>query len=529
MRLLSPSARPWLLLAFCLGLLLPTLETPTLVQRRELRVVLPARAMAEGGSWLVPEFLGQPRLRKPPLMYWLVAASFRLAGATQSTLAARLPSALAGMALILSLYAFGSQWIGRRRAFWSAGVAASSFLFLRHARVGGPEILLGLFIALAVFSAYGIAMGRGGMGAWLGFSVFCGLGFLTKGPPGPGIPLATLVAFTLASRESRRRLLNWRALVALACFAAVAVPWYVAVMSHGHTRVASETALRNELSETFEGTDHPGNIAYYLYMVPGALMPWGLLVPFAVWALWRFGRHHAGARFLLCWIVGSFVALTIVPNKQVHYSLLMVPQTALAVGYFLGFAESRAASWMGRFSRLYPGVLLGILAACGCAIALSPAFMPALSPVPLAIIGATLIAISIAAMTRPPSGAFAPRVLAVWLGTALALYAFANMIYPAHDAESLVPDFAARARDLIPPQASVWVAEDRNAPGMEFYLGRRLTVLPPSQDAWATAKPSDAIILRSDRKHPLRPPLGPAPALDMTRKDLRLLLYIKEP
>ena len=56
---------------------LPGLGRGLVTRQQELRVLLAARTMAEGGSWLIPQFMGEERLRKPPLMYWLVATAFK--------------------------------------------------------------------------------------------------------------------------------------------------------------------------------------------------------------------------------------------------------------------------------------------------------------------------------------------------------------------------------------------------------------------------------------------------------------------
>jgi 4-amino-4-deoxy-L-arabinose transferase-like glycosyltransferase len=53
---------------------LPYLSRPVLARHKELRVALTARHMVESGDWITPESLDHLRLRKPPLMYWAMAA-----------------------------------------------------------------------------------------------------------------------------------------------------------------------------------------------------------------------------------------------------------------------------------------------------------------------------------------------------------------------------------------------------------------------------------------------------------------------
>ena len=104
MPMTSRFSKPLLLAVFSAALVLPGLSRPTMSRQQELRVALTARQMAQGGRWLIPEFRDQPRLQKPPLMYWLVAGSFRIAGNTISVPAARFPSAMAGIFLVVTTY-----------------------------------------------------------------------------------------------------------------------------------------------------------------------------------------------------------------------------------------------------------------------------------------------------------------------------------------------------------------------------------------------------------------------------------------
>src|SRR5256885_8867684 len=55
--------------------------------------ILPAVTMLETGNYLVPQVGSKPYSRKPPLVNWLVAASFKLIG-VRNEWTARLPSVL---------------------------------------------------------------------------------------------------------------------------------------------------------------------------------------------------------------------------------------------------------------------------------------------------------------------------------------------------------------------------------------------------------------------------------------------------
>src|SRR5205085_6556196 len=68
--------------------------------------VLPAVHMLDRGNYVVPYIAARPYLNKPPLINWLVAASFKLSG-VRNEWTARLPSALFILAAALILATLG--------------------------------------------------------------------------------------------------------------------------------------------------------------------------------------------------------------------------------------------------------------------------------------------------------------------------------------------------------------------------------------------------------------------------------------
>lgn len=190
-----------------------------------------ARAMSEGGSWLVPENNGVPRLVKPPLYTWMIAAAMKIFG--PSEFAARLPGALA--VSLTGLAIFGMAWeAGARRV---AMVAAALWLALLGnytlGRIVMPEPVFTAFLTLALgsfqraWNGEGVARRRAVMGMW----IFAGLAAFCKGPHGLLVPVAAASATLLGTPRQDRRLalrelFPWQG---LALALAMNVPWYLAI------------------------------------------------------------------------------------------------------------------------------------------------------------------------------------------------------------------------------------------------------------------------------------------------------------
>jgi len=82
--------------------------------------VMPAVQMLHSGNYVVPHVGTKPYLRKPPLVNWIVAGSFKFFG-IRNEWTARLPSALFLLAVALMLRTIagpdtGCRSINRRRA-----------------------------------------------------------------------------------------------------------------------------------------------------------------------------------------------------------------------------------------------------------------------------------------------------------------------------------------------------------------------------------------------------------------------------
>ena len=81
--------------------------------------VLPAVHMLDSGNYVVPYIAARPYLNKPPLINWLVAASFKLSG-VRNEWTSRLPSGLFILAVALTLATLGRTSLGPTGSFIAA-------------------------------------------------------------------------------------------------------------------------------------------------------------------------------------------------------------------------------------------------------------------------------------------------------------------------------------------------------------------------------------------------------------------------
>jgi 4-amino-4-deoxy-L-arabinose transferase-like glycosyltransferase len=212
-----------LLLAVALGALALTVNMGQrpLVDWDEATYAQVAHEALSNGHILDLTWNGAPYVKKPPLLFWLVTASFRTLG--ESEFAARLPSVIAGVGTLALIYLIAAPVIGRFGAFL-ASVAPLGFYFFiaRGGRECATDAPLIFFSTLAI---YGISR-RPERRWWLVVSgMACGLAIMSKGLAGV-LPLVVAAAgfiFLPGFSAAGTGALLWMAAGA----ALSAGPWYL--------------------------------------------------------------------------------------------------------------------------------------------------------------------------------------------------------------------------------------------------------------------------------------------------------------
>lgn len=508
---------PLLILLITAAFLLPGLGRQVMSREQELRVALTARTMVTRGDWVRPEYLGEPRLRKPPLMYWAVATAYRITGETASAAVARLPSALAGLALVSLLYFLTAAPLGRRRAAVSALVCGTSFIFLKQARLAETDVLLALGTTGAALALYHALTTRNRLWWWLAGAA-AGLGFMAKGPAAIVLPLAAALLYTALAPSVRTAWRTGHAGGALMLALMLILPWYVAILNDA-TALAQ---VRDEVKRAAVTSEHPGSVFYYTYTLLHAMLPWGLALPFALVHGWR-QRHRPPIRFALAWLGSSFLVLSLMDSKQIHYALLMVPPGSLLVGHLLGSTWAGRAGPRRTANRILTAFLGGGL--LGGVTVLALAWCPAFALPKLPILGCGLIAAacSFAGLRTSSRGG---RGLGL-LGALLALaWGASNVVMPLQARERIVPEALQGARSALKSAPRVMFHGPRNAIA-EFYADRELVMIDDPAKSWARAGAGEVLVVVTRGEPPLPPRLPVPPDYAAAEARWRCDIWIK--
>lgn len=311
------------------------------------------REMAAAGEWLVPTVGGREFPEKPILYFWMARVSALLLGGPHE-FALRVPSAIAGVGMVLLTYLLVAPYAGRDRARVAAILVATTFVVFWSARQVQMDLLvststLGAIVAVAGTIDGRIAPGRG----WAVAGLAIGLGILAKGPVGVVVPGLVLGSW-LASEKSLGELLRPQVLGGAAVAVAIAAPWYVALWIDGRTGFLWEVLVRQNFVRFIEPWDHAQPWWYYGKYLWIDMAPWALLLPAAIALPGRSDGERRLDRLCWTWLLVVVLFFSLSASKRSPYIMPVAPAVAALVAGAVSFLAT------GRLGRTRRNVVLAI-------------------------------------------------------------------------------------------------------------------------------------------------------------------------
>jgi 4-amino-4-deoxy-L-arabinose transferase-like glycosyltransferase len=338
-----------------------------------------ARNMITSGDWVTPRLDGVIYLEKPPLIYWMIAVTYKVFGVHDW--AARLPVALSAIALCWITAAFGIWAFGKRTGFYAGLCMATCVGLWLFTRVLIPDVMLTATVALAMWAMLrALDESEPHPQLWAHIlAVSLGVGLLWKSLIGVVFPAAAGLIY-LAITHQLFVLRTWKRLRPFSgalIILLISVPWHVLA------------TLRNPPYFDFTMRSVPGeyhgflwfffineqllrflNLRYprdyntvprlYFWLLHLAwLFPWSVYLPATFKLSYRPVDRAGRTRLLaLCWI-GFILVFFTFSTTQEYYSMPCYPAMAL----LLGSGIAAGGPWIRRGTRF-----LTVLAATGAVI-----------------------------------------------------------------------------------------------------------------------------------------------------------------
>jgi len=350
----------WIIGALAVLAALAGVFTVQPLDRDEARYAQATAQMLESGDFINIRFQDAARHKKPVGVYWLqaITVGFLSDAEARQIWAYRLPSVIGAMLAALGCFWAGTRLMGRESAFVAASLFAVSAMLAAEGGIAKTDAILAGVTTLAMAALVQLRY-DGGKRAALIFWAMLGLGILVKGPVTPMVAGLTVGELIVWERriDWLKPLLFWPGPVLAAL---IVVPWVAAIEMVTGGNFIREAFLGDIAPKMASGDEsHGAWPGYHLLTLSALSMPF---IFFLVPGLWRaVSGLQAGEtdtakaiRFLIAWIIPSWIVFELMPTKLPHYTLPLFAALALIAG--LGWEVLRHAPRWSRYVSLALGL-----------------------------------------------------------------------------------------------------------------------------------------------------------------------------
>ena len=362
--------RALLVFAIWAAIYLPGLGTLE-IKGEEGRRILPAVTMLQTGNYIVPQVGSDPYFTKPPLVNWLVAASFKLFG-RRTEWTARLPSALSVLAVALAFVAFARGALGNNGSLAGALIWLTNFGIIEKGRLIEIEALYASLAGLAIICWLACWQQRRSRWlTWIAPCLFLGLSLLAKGPLSLLFFYAVVVAVLYRAGELRL-LFNVAHLIGVLLMLGIFAAWAVPCLQMARQADVAHTWTR-QFSGRLSGEDF--NLAGWLMNIPRGLayfLPWTVLLVFFRRAEFASEREAKMASGLAWGIAVSFVGVSLLPGALARYTMPLLAPAAWLAAMLLTARRVVLPTWLrpSKPDRIAPELRMPVLVSAAVVIAI---------------------------------------------------------------------------------------------------------------------------------------------------------------
>lgn len=267
-----------ILLAFaCFVFLFYGLGFYPLLDVDETRYAVMARNLLQSFDWNSLMLNMTPFLEKPPLYFWLVAASVKFFG-NFTPFTVRFPIALLASFLVFFTYYVGRTIISKKFGVISSIILLSSVFFLILSHVAIIDMVLTVFMTSSIYCAFltHFCENRLKKYFWWYFYLFMGLGFLAKGILALVIPATIVIIYGMITKTLKDVFKPVNFLPGVIIFVMIITPWHALMYKEYGFKFIKEYFLIHHFGR-FMGSEYIGRERPLLYFVPVFLlgfMPW---------------------------------------------------------------------------------------------------------------------------------------------------------------------------------------------------------------------------------------------------------------
>ncbi len=459
------------------------------------------REMKDSGDLLIPTLNGIPHFQKPPVIYWITAASLAVLGETE--VAARMVSLLAALGVLVLTYWIGRWWFDTSTGIAAVWMLAGAWQFFVLARSLTPDMMMTFWSTAAIAGfAWASRSEATAKARFLPYFACMGVAFATKGPMGILVPLFMGLGWHWGSRRAGKPGPKVPWFAGLALTLALALGWFIAAsLRHPELgRYFFEFELLDRFLSKTHGRSQP--IWYFIPVLLLGWLPWTPLFPLG----FSGSREPDGSRIrtirwaLVGWLVVPFLLLSLSGSKLPTYVLPLFP--GIAIWLAAGLLSQRRSRTLSIVVGLQVLVVVGLGLTVGVlvtrdgllpvSVELDGWFLPLLA---LAVVSVIAAGWSLhRGVTETRLAGLALAALLVWATLSSQLV----HLGPVMRMQASMRPIAERLRQEPGWETAQIIVAHTRAHGLKFYLGRLTdatldksdVVLEPTPEIAARLHPS---------------------------------------
>jgi len=310
-----------------------------------------AKNMFNSSDYLTLRWIGNNEwFEKPPLIFWLMSLSFNFFDISEFAL--RFPSALAGLVTLFVTYKLTKLLSSTRSGIFAVVALATNITFLYYSRMAMIDVLLTMFILLAVY--FFIVAEKYSLKRYFVFSgISIGLAVMTKSVIGffPIIFIGSYFLFEILKKKDFRTIVRYltKFLYVIIPAFLVLLPWHITMIWMYGDKFLNPYLGYHVLSRfttTIEEKGGPWD--FYLTVIKISMrLYFVVLIPAVIYFIYKFYKEKFSSFFFL---IASSSILTVLffslsSSKLMWYVIPAFPFLSVIVGVFLGEIISKLESY----------------------------------------------------------------------------------------------------------------------------------------------------------------------------------------
>lgn len=365
MRYLKPCFPYFLLSLLCFALYLPGIFTIPMDDRDSAHFAQATRQMLETDNYFQIRYQDITRYQKPPGINWLQALSVKAFSTTESDAVwpYRLPSVIGGWLAVLFTFAFVKRFLGFSVAFIASIALASTVLLNVESHLAVIDSSL-LFSVVLMQGALWVVYEKSQRNEQVDFKwaalffLSMSYGFLLKGVT-PLVGFLTLLTLSILDKTTLYfKGLRWKwGLLFLLLFSA---GWLMALSFAEHTNYLMQMLNKDLFPKLAGGHEsHGAPFGTHLFLLLVTFWPISLFLWPTFVRTWQ-KRSHAIEKFLLAWILPTWIFFELMPTKLPQYILPTFPALAILVALTITHQKNQNSRTTQILSIIWGLISLGL-------------------------------------------------------------------------------------------------------------------------------------------------------------------------